>query len=87
MYGSNSHKILLTSKFYGHEIDFSYLKEINPKVFKFPSDFKREMLRLKVNGYIIESSTDSKKWQISNKGIIFLYELAKRKARLYRIED
>lgn len=87
MYGSSAHRILLISKFYGHEIDFSYLKEMNPKVFKYPSDFNREMLRLKVNGYIIPSSSDKKKWQISNKGIVFLYDLAKRKARIHGAED
>jgi len=80
-YGSSSHLVMTISKFYGTEIGLSELKEINPIKFKFISDIRRELLRLELAGFIIFNEKDPNRWTITNKGVSYLYELAKVHAR------
>jgi hypothetical protein len=73
------HKILLLSKFYGREVTFQDLKDLNPKNFKYFGDIKRDMLRLELASYIVYSDKSKTKWRITNVGVAYLYEMAKIK--------
>lgn len=77
---SRCHIILCVAKFYGHEIGLEELQTINPIKFKRGSDFARDILRLKVNGLILESETNPNHWSITNKGIAYIYDHARRNA-------
>ena len=82
-YGSIGHNILLITRFYEYEISFTELNTINPTRFKRPSDTKRDILRLVVNGFIIQNG-DS--WKITNKGVSYLYELASQNRKRVPID-
>lgn len=77
LYGSSSHLILSISKFYGHEIGIKDLKLINNIKFDYLSNIKRELFRLELAGLIILNE-DKSRWSITNKGVVYLYDLAKR---------
>ena len=74
-YGSPSHLILLFSKFYGNEISFKDVLELNNVKFRWFSDIRRELFRLELAGFIIMNE-DKTRWKITNKGIKYLYDLA-----------
>lgn len=77
-YGTNCHKILLISKFYGKKISFEELNFINPLKFKKKYSINRDLLRLVTNN-LIKANSDMTEWQITTNGIITLYETAERK--------
>lgn len=83
VYGSSSHTILLFSKFYGTEINFQDILELNNVKFKYFSDIRRELFRLELAGFIILND-DKTRWSITNKGVKYLYDLAKQRAAVER---
>jgi predicted transcriptional regulator len=83
VYGSSSHTILLFSKFYGKEIDFKDILELNNTKFRWFSDIRRELFRLELAGFIILND-DKTRWRITNKGVKYLYDLAQQRAAVER---
>lgn len=74
---SLTHSILFASKFYSKRIYPEDMKILNPKMFSFTSKFKRSLLKLDLDGLIIRYKDSS--WQITEKGIEYLYFIAKTK--------
>lgn len=74
-----THLILLITKFYGKDIGIQELREINPVKLKRPlSDFRRELLRLELLGFIKFINKDKTRWTITNSGFEFVYTLARK---------
>lgn len=79
-YGTIHHNILLISKFYGNAIGFEELNYMNPNRFKKTYSVNRELLRLATLDLIVFND-DKTSWKITSKGIVTIYELAKRYVR------
>jgi hypothetical protein len=75
-YRSLTHNILFATKFYSKKIYPQDLAILNPKMFSYTSKFKRSILKLHLDGLI--TSYDDNSWQITNKGISYLYYIAKK---------
>lgn len=74
---SLTHNILYASKFYSKRIYIEDMKLLNPKMFSYTSKFQRSLLKLDLDGLIVRYKDSS--WQITKKGIEYLYYLAKTK--------
>ena len=75
---SLTHNILFASKFYSKRIYPEDIQLLNPKMFSYTSKFQRSILKLDLDGLIVRYKDSS--WQITDKGISYLYFIAKFKS-------
>lgn len=73
---SMTHDILEFSKFYAKPIGLSELHYMNPKRYTSQRVINRPILRLRSHGLIEVFNDDT--WEITSKGIAFVYDIAKR---------
>ena len=73
---SMSHSILQFSKFYARRIGFSELHYMNPSKYTSQTIIDRPLYRLQSHGLITLYDDDT--WEITSKGIAFVYDIAKR---------
>ena len=73
---SMTHDILEFSKFYAKRIGLPELHYMNPKRYTSQRVINRNILRLQFHGLL--EVFDDNTWEITSKGIAFIYDIAKR---------
>ena len=82
---SMTHNILEFSKFYAKRIGLEELQYMNPTRYTSQRIINRPIFRLQSHGLI--DLHDDNTWEITSKGIAFIYDIAKRLKRETVEED
>lgn len=85
MKNSMTHNILEFSKFYSKRISLVELHYMNPTRYSSQRIINRPLFRLQSHGLI--DLYDDNTWEITSKGIAFMYDIAKRLKRETVEED